>query len=64
MNAIMTSITDLRTKKALSLPSQRLTVALDLLQQFFNADGNGLDYSEMNNDTYSVSHVTSCDTDA
>ena len=56
MNAILTSITDLKTKKALSLPSQRLTIALDLLQQFFNAGSNGLDYAEMNNDAYKVSH--------
>ncbi len=33
---------------------QRLLVLLDVLRHFFNADGNGLDYSQMDNEEYEV----------
>ena len=60
----MTSLVDFKHQKGgVALPSQRLSAVLDLLGQFFNADGNGLSYEEMESETHNVStphdsHVT------
>ena len=64
IDAIRTSLRDLDYKKGtdVALLYQRLATLLDTLKEFFCAGGQGLSDSQMDSDTYGVSHmIQSCD---
>ena len=66
VNAILKTLNEVKQRKGVDLPliGRRLSAIVNLLREFYNADGNGLGYEEMDNEAYKVmenshdSHVT------
>ena len=53
--AVGRSLDDVKQKKGdHDYTYQRLLVLLEMLRHFFNAGGDGLNYSDMDNDEYKV----------
>ena len=61
MSALLKALAEVRQQKGADvlLSGRRLTAMVDLLRDFFNAEGNGLDYAEM--DSGPTYKVRSCD---